>query len=98
MRYLLQIGISRLVKNHPRKVPFVLVKESSGKLFVQDKEEIKKKYRQPNSKIKELLLGCPVKGTWLKGKQGLQKTTEKERGNKSENGRAEKSHKVVQKG
>lgn len=42
MRYLLQIGISRLVKNHPRKVPFVLVKESSGKLFVQDKEGVKK--------------------------------------------------------
>lgn len=95
MRYLLQIGISRLVKNHPRKVPFVLVKESSGKLFVQDKEGAKKKYRQPNSKIKKLVL---VKGTWLKGKQGLQKTTEKERGNKCENGRAEKSHKVVQKG
>lgn len=42
MRYLLQIVISQLVKNHPQKVPFMLVNESSGRLFVQDKEEVNK--------------------------------------------------------
>lgn len=42
MRYLLQIAIGQLVKNQPQKVPFVLVNKSSGKLFVQDKEEVKK--------------------------------------------------------
>lgn len=51
MRYLLQIIISQLVKNHPQKVPFMLVNESSGRFFVQDKEHVKKKYRQPNSKM-----------------------------------------------
>lgn len=42
MRYLLQIVISQLVKNHPQKVPFMLVNESSGSFFVQDKEYVKK--------------------------------------------------------
>lgn len=42
MRYLLQIVISQLVKNHPQKVPFMLVNESTGRLFVQDKEEVNK--------------------------------------------------------
>lgn len=46
------------------------------------------KYRQPNSKVPvhgglyhtELALEPPVWGTWLTGGKGLQKTTEKERG------------------
>jgi len=42
MRYLLQIVISQLVRNHPQKVPFVLVNESSGRYFVQDIELVKK--------------------------------------------------------
>lgn len=105
MRYLLQIVISQLVKNHLQKMPFMLVNESSGRLFVWDKECVKKNTDNLIQRCQymvvfaaaELVLDFPVKGTWLKGKKGLQKTTEKERGETERNGRAAKSHKVEKK-
>lgn len=90
MRYLLQIVISQLVKNHPQKVPFMLVNESSERFFVQDKEYVKKKYRQPNSKMSACGSLCRSRtgtrlsseGHLIERKERLQKTTEKERGNR----------------
>lgn len=71
MRYLLQIVISQLVKNHPQKVPFMLVNESSERFFVQDKEYVKKNTDNLIQRCQrvvvfvaaELVLDSPVKGT-----------------------------------
>lgn len=71
MRHLLQIVISQLVKNHPQEVPFMLVNESSGRVFVRDKECVKKCTDNLIQRCQcmvvsvtaELVQDYPVKGT-----------------------------------
>lgn len=86
MRYLLQVVSSQLVKDHSQEVPFMLWMRAVEEFFVWDKECVKKGTDNLIQRCQcmvvfvtvELVQDYPVKGTWLKGKKGLQKTRPRE--------------------